>query len=182
MNHETCRTVLVEGRIRRLHLQRCPPGTAATPLCGADGPQPRRQPAVRLPGLGQHKAAYRFFANQRVSEAQILSGHFAATRERVRASDSTVLVLQDTTEFTFQRESREAIEITYRVNSGRDKADQVRMHTLCGLLMLGSLEMTTDGLPLGLAAVKFWSREKFKGTNALKRKINPTSVPIKHIE
>jgi hypothetical protein len=128
------------------------------------------------------KAAYRFFANQRVSEAQILSGHFAATRERVRASDGTVLVLQDTTEFTFQRESREPVGITRRVNSGRDKAGQVRMHTLCGLLMHGSLAVTTDGLPLGLAAVKFWSREKFKGTNALKRKINPTRVPIEHKE
>ncbi|MGH1587918.1 IS4/Tn5 family transposase DNA-binding protein [Methylobacterium phyllosphaerae] len=94
------------------------------------------------------KAAYRFFANQRVSEAQILSGHFAATRERVRASDGTVLVLQDTTEFTFQRESREAVGITRRVNSGRDKAGQVRLHTLCGLLMHGSLAVTTDGLDL----------------------------------
>jgi Transposase DNA-binding len=46
------------------------------------------------------KAAYRFFSNERVSEAQILSGHFASTRERVRASDGPILVLQDTTEFT----------------------------------------------------------------------------------
>ena len=29
------------------------------------------------------KAAYRFFANERVEEAEILSGHFAATRDRV---------------------------------------------------------------------------------------------------
>ena len=33
-------------------------------------------------------------------------------------------------------------------------------------------------VPLGLAAVKFWTREKFKGTAALKKKINPTRVPI----
>ncbi|MHC4049401.1 hypothetical protein [Bradyrhizobium sp. 25ACV] len=38
--------------------------------------------------------------------------------------------------------------------------------------------MTTDGLPLGLTAVKFWTRKKFKGTAALKKKINPTRVPI----
>lgn len=43
------------------------------------------------------KAAYWFFANQRVREAQILSGYFAATRECVRARDGPVLVLQDTT-------------------------------------------------------------------------------------
>ncbi len=44
------------------------------------------------------------------------------------------------------------------------------------------LAVTTDGLPLGLAAVKFWSRQKFKGTNALKRKVNPTRVPIEQKE
>jgi len=36
----------------------------------------------------------------------------------------------------------------------------------------------SEGLPLGLTAAKFWSRDKFKGTTALKRKINPTRVPI----
>ena len=44
----------------------------------------------------------------------------------------------------------------------------------CGILMHSSLAVTTSGLPLGLTAVKFWTRKKFKGTNALKRKINPT--------
>ncbi|MBS3997706.1 MAG: hypothetical protein KGZ67_10275 [Hydrogenophaga sp.] len=29
-----------------------------------------------------------------------------------------------------------------------------------------------------MAAIKFWSRSKFKGSNALKRSINPTRVPI----
>ena len=49
------------------------------------------------------KAAYRFFSNDRVSEAQILAGHFQATRDRFAATDGPVLVIQDTTEFTFQR-------------------------------------------------------------------------------
>jgi hypothetical protein len=44
------------------------------------------------------------------------------------------------------------------------------------------LAVTTEGLPLGLAAVKFWTRKAFKGTNALKRKINPTRVPIEQKE
>ena len=39
-----------------------------------------------------------------------------------------------------------------------------------------------EGLPLGLSAIKFWTREKFKGTAALKRKINPTRVPIEDKE
>ena len=44
------------------------------------------------------KAAYRFFANDRVSEAEILAGHFQATRDRFQATPGMVLVLHDTTE------------------------------------------------------------------------------------
>lgn len=48
--------------------------------------------------------------------------------------------------------------------------------------MHSSLAVTTEGLPLGLTAVKFWTRKKFKGTAALKKKINPTRVPIEKKE
>src|SRR5438874_10206609 len=40
-------------------------------------------------------------------------------------SDGVVLVLHDTTEFSFQRESSEAIGMTYNFNSGRDKAGRL---------------------------------------------------------
>jgi hypothetical protein len=79
-------------------------------------------------------------------------------------------------------ERAEAVGITYRVNSGKDKAGRFRLHTVCGLLMHASLVVTTEGLPLGLSAVKFWSRQQFKGTAALKRTINPTRVPIEQKE
>jgi hypothetical protein len=128
------------------------------------------------------KAAYRFFANDRISEADILAGHFQATRDRVAAADGPVLVLHDTTEFSYQREKSAAIGITKSINSGRDKAGRLRSHTVCGILMHSSLAVTTEGLPLGLTAVKFWTRKKFKGTAALKKKINPTRVPIEKKE
>jgi hypothetical protein len=48
--------------------------------------------------------------------------------------------------------------------------------------MHSSLVVTTEALPLGLAAVKFWNRKKFRGTAALKKKINPTRIPIKKKE
>jgi len=48
--------------------------------------------------------------------------------------------------------------------------------------MHSSLAVTTEGLPLGLTAVKFWTRKKFKGAAALKKKINPTRVPIEKKE
>jgi hypothetical protein len=124
------------------------------------------------------KAAYRFLANGRVSEAEILRGHFQATRSRCAASDDLILVLHDTTEFSYQRKRADAVGLTCRVNSGKDKAGRFRMHTVCGLLMHSSLAVTPEGLPLGLSAIKFWTRKKFKGTAALKRKVNPTRIPI----
>jgi hypothetical protein len=128
------------------------------------------------------KAAYRFFSNERVEEGDILEGHFQATHDRFAAREGTVLVLHDTTEFSFQRRDPRQIGITCNVNSGRDKEGRIRAHTVCGILMHSSLAVTTDGLPLGLAAVKFWNRKKFKGTAALKRKVNPTRVPIEKKE
>src|SRR5262245_11847319 len=122
------------------------------------------------------KAAYRFFANDRVEEYEILSGHFAATRARYNACGGTILLIQDTTEFSYQRVAPHFVGITKSVNSGQDKRGRLRHHTVFGILMHSTLAVTTDGLPLGLAAVKFWSRKKFKGIAALKRKINPTRV------
>jgi hypothetical protein len=127
------------------------------------------------------KAAHRFFSNDRVDEEAILSGHFQATHDRFAATDGHVLVLHDTTEFSFKREKPELIGSTCIVN-GKDKKGRITFLTVCGILMHSSLVVTTDGLPLGLAAIKFWSRKKFKGFNALKKKINPTRVPIEEKE
>jgi len=128
------------------------------------------------------KAAYRFFSNDRVSEAEILSGHFRATRERFEATSGTVLVLHDTTECSFQRENTQAVGVTTVTYGGKDKEGRRRLHTTCGILLHSSLVVTLEGLPLGIAAVKAWTRKKFKGCNALKKKINPTRVPIEEKE
>jgi hypothetical protein len=119
------------------------------------------------------KAAYRFFSNERVTEQDILEGHWQATQQRVAATNGPVLVLHDTTEFSFSRRRIKDMGALYRYSRAR-RGDL----TLCGMLMHSSLVVTTEGLPLGLAAVKFWTRKKFKGTNALKRSVNPTRVPI----
>lgn len=128
------------------------------------------------------KAAYRFFDNSRVDEGEILEGHFQATLSRMPDVPDPVLVLHDTTEFSYKRESTEAIGKTTVAYGGKDKDGRPRLHTVCGLLMHSSLVVTSDGLPLGLVAAKFWSRDKFKGTNALKKTINPTRVPIEEKE
>jgi hypothetical protein len=124
------------------------------------------------------KAAYRFLANEAVSEAEILAGHSHSTHGRVAAVDGPILVLQDTTEFSFQRARPERIGAITAAPSRREADGRLRVHTVCGLLMHASLAVTTDGPPLGLAAVKSWTRAKFKGTNALKRRVDPTRVPI----
>jgi Transposase DNA-binding len=128
------------------------------------------------------KAAYRFLSNKRVNESAILRGHFQATRERAIAADGPILVLHDTTEFTFARDSVEAIGILKTSFTGWARDGRPRQHTLCGILMHSSLAVTIEGLPLGLTAIKFWTRSKFKGTNALKRAVNPTRVPIEQKE
>lgn len=128
------------------------------------------------------KAAYRFFSNDEVDEKTILEGHFLATRDRVHASAGPLLILQDTTTFSYKRDKPELVGFTGEAISRKDDAGRWKKHTVCGILMHSSLVVTTDGLPLGLCAIKFWNRQKFKGTNALKRKINPTRVPIEEKE
>ncbi len=97
------------------------------------------------------KAAYRFFSNDRVSEAEILSGHFQATKDRFQATSGTVLVLHDTTECSFQRENKEAIGVTTVSYGGKGKGGRPRLHTTCGILLHSSLVVTLEGLPLGIA-------------------------------
>jgi len=137
------------------------------------------------------KAAYRFLDNDRVNEQTILAGHFRATAARFAAVDGPILVLHDTTEFSFRRSDTKAIGQTKKVGSGpKNKAGRQRMHTVCGILMHSSLAVTPSGLPLGLAAVKLWTRKKFKGTNALqgrgidagKHSVNTTRIPIEEKE
>lgn len=115
--------------------------------------------------------------------ANILAGHFASTRERfVATSDNPILVLHDTTEFSYRHEDTEPIGILKKLPAGNRKQGRLRFHTSCGILMHSSLMVTHEGLPLGLAAIKFWTQDKFQGANALKRKVNPARVPIEKKE
>ncbi len=123
------------------------------------------------------KAAYRFLSNRRVGEQAILSGHFQATLDRVRAVGGPILILHDTTEFVYYGESAQGLGVLNKGFKGRAESYAIR-----GVLMHSSLAVTMEGLPLGLTAIKFWSRSKFKGTNALKRSVNPTRVPIEEKE
>ena len=128
------------------------------------------------------KAAYRFFDNHRIDENTILSGHFAATASRFAATSGLVRVMHDTTEFSYHRAHPELIGKTSETFVGRDKKGRPQKRTVCGLLMHSSLVVTSEGVPLGLSAVKFWTRKKFKGANALSKSVNPTRMPIEEKE
>ena len=125
------------------------------------------------------KAAYRFFSNGRVSEEQILAGHFLATRERIPCTDELFLVVHDTTEFSYKREDMAAVGLISKGSVRKDAQGRPVYFTTCGINLHSSLVVTLDGLPLGLTAVKFWSRKEFKGQKA-KRKAH--NAPIEEKE
>ena len=106
---------------------------------------------VALQDWAATKAAYRFFDNPRIDDGTILAGHFAATNSRFAATDGPVLVLHDTTEFSFKRIKPELIGQTC-VMPSRFSGGAPR--TICRLLMRSSLVVTPTGLRLGLAAVR----------------------------
>ena len=135
-----------------------------SPTGRAHGCRVRREHPAGLPGLGRHEGGLSlFFSNERVSEEEILRGHFDATQRRVAASDGPILVLHDTMEFSWRRKRPEAVGFTTTVNSGRDKTGRDRLQTVCGLLMHWSLAVTTDGLPLGMARGQVLEPQEVQG-------------------
>lgn len=65
------------------------------------GERPGKSLPTAFQDWSNTKAAYRFFSNGNVSEDKIMGGHFAASALRIRATDGPILILQDTTEFSF---------------------------------------------------------------------------------
>lgn len=99
-------------------------------LLGQLAQAPGQSIALVFQDWANTKAAYRFLSNERVSEADILAGHFDATRERIATTpEAPILMLHDTTEFSWQRESAQAVGVLGKTNSGRDAEGRVRIHT-----------------------------------------------------
>lgn len=87
------------------------------------------------------QAVYRFRSNSSVNEDEILAGHFQATQARVAALKGLILVLQDTTEFSYQRHDSTKIGAIGLALSRRDDDGRLRPHTVCGLLMHYQIQM-----------------------------------------
>src|SRR6267154_5220746 len=82
----------------------------------------RREHSFGLPGLGKHKGSLSFFV-QLPCERR---GHSCWTppihTERFVATDSTILVLHDTTEFSYHRENISSVGILHRLTRWDEKA------------------------------------------------------------
>lgn len=102
------------------------------------------------------KAAYRFFANHKVTEAKMLAPHIEQSVDRVRAH-RRVLLLQDTTYLDFtDRTKTEGLDVTHRHQSS----------TLSkGLMLHNTLAVSETGIPLGLLDQRFIDRKQFHGKN-----------------
>ena len=78
-------------------------------MFAALGERPGKSLPTAFQDWSNTKAAYRFFSNGNVSEDKILEGHFAASALRIQATEGPILILQDTTEFSFKRVAPEKI-------------------------------------------------------------------------
>ena len=94
------------------------------------------------------EGTYRFFANEKVTPELILSTHFACTRRRC-SEQSVVLLVQDTTEVDLTQLTEQMLGAGPLDNSHRYGAF---VHPL--------LAMDGNGVPLGLAWAKMWTRDQ----------------------
>ena len=113
------------------------------------------QPRLSIPAAcatpAEMKAAYRFFDQEAVTFAALLTPHLACTRSRAAAED-TVLCLADITEFNYT-EKAVAAELGY---IGDNKSR--------GLFCLPILAVTPDRVPLGLVGLYKWLRTDLSHT------------------
>jgi hypothetical protein len=111
-------------------------------------------PTKSLPGLFDSaglEAAYRFFANHRVTPVEILAPHVAATKERC-TQHPEFLIAHDSTTFSYRRDGeREGLG---RARRGKTSSAQ----SFYGHV---SLAIASDGTrrPLGLGALRTWTRD-----------------------
>jgi hypothetical protein len=110
------------------------------------------RPTASIPaacgGYAEMMAAYRFFDNPKVTAAQILEPHYAATRQRL-AAQPVVLLVQDTTEGDLTRPHQQVVG-----------AGPLDGGTRRGVFVHPVAAFTPDGTPLGTVALQFWAREE----------------------
>ena len=121
-------------------------------------------------------AAYRFFANEKVTPAGVMSSHIAATKVRV-AQFPVVLVAHDTTSLNYS--GHEETEGLGAIGDSKSGDIGLQMHT--------SYVLSDEGLSLGILHQEIWSRKESQFKKAKKRvqapiELKESSKWIKGIE
>jgi hypothetical protein len=101
------------------------------------------------------KAAYRFFSNEKVNYQEITKSHIESTKERCQEY-FVVLAIQDTSYFNYSHHPKTKGLCTLSRKKGRYKDEVVTQ----GLVMHSAFVVGTDGLPLGIADQKIYSRSQ----------------------
>jgi hypothetical protein len=122
------------------------------------------------------KAAYRFFSNERVDYKEITRSHISATKKRC-IEYATVLAIQDTTYCSYTQHPKTTGLCPVARHKGKNKDDIVSM----GLVMHSTIVVGTDGLPLGIADQKIYSRpQSTEKMDAKKKKALNDRLPIEN--
>lgn len=96
------------------------------------------------------KAAYRLFANKKVTAEKILLPHQNQTQARMER-ENIVLAVQDTT------------YLNYTQHSSKKQAGPIGSTALQGYVMHKTLALNEKGLPLGLLSQTIWARSEKEG-------------------
>ena len=112
------------------------------------GAKPTMSVPAATRGRAEMEAAYRFFDNDRVSPERILEPHIEATRERISQAEVALLV-QDTTDLDLTRPNQQV-----------QGAGPLEYDTRHGVFFHPLLAFDRQGLPLGVAWQKTWTRNK----------------------
>ena len=117
----------------------------AVTLLSALGSRPNLSIPAACGGRAEMKAAYRFFANDKVTFETVLEPHMVRSRERV-AEQRVVLLVQDTSEVDLTRPEQEV--------KGVGDLDGSRQ----GLLLQEMQAFTPEGTPLGTVWAEILNR------------------------
>lgn len=131
------------------------------------------RPTASIPaacgGRAEMVAAYRFFENENTSFDNILQPHREATRQRM-AAQPTVILVQDTTEIDVTRPEQQVVGAGPLDGNSRRGALLHLLHAF-----------TPDGTPLGTIQGTAWTREEGPGCASLTR-AQRAAMPIEDKE
>jgi hypothetical protein len=122
-----------------------------------------QKPSVSIPaacrGPSEVIAAYRFFDNERVDEAEVLKPHQDATLQRI-SEHAVVLLVQDTTEFDVTQPQEQ-------MEGAGPLSDELHV----GFHDHAMLAVTPERVPLGVIDANIWARDwdEFRENQANKK-------------